>query len=151
MTQEQRQHTLAVLSKSKYQDIVTLWQTMNIHVDYHCLKKPEVGMVMVKAQAGGAGQPFNMGEMTVTRTVVRLDPDLQGNQPLGFGYTAGRDVKKSELIAVIDACCQHAQYAQNIQEHLVTPLFDQLNTQHQQHEQTVDRTKVNFFTMVRGE
>lgn len=146
----QRQSLLSVLSKSDYEDISAYWQPLGINPDYYCLKKPETGMVMVRARAGGDGQKFNMGEMTVTRTVVQLNNHQQGKQ-LGFGYTAGRHPQKSELIAVIDACYQDAQYAQRIQEAVIDPLGEKLLAKEQQHQQQVDSTKVNFFTMVRGE
>ena len=42
------------------------------------LRQPETGLVMVRGRTGGAGQPFNLGEMTVTRCAVRLDDGTVG-------------------------------------------------------------------------
>ena len=36
------------------------------------LRKPETGLAMVRARAGGSGEKFNLGEMTVTRCAIRL-------------------------------------------------------------------------------
>ncbi len=146
MSQKNRQEQLALLAKSPYEKIVDLWSSLNINVQYHCLKKPETGMVMVKAQAGGDGQPFNMGEMTVTRTVVQLE-----NEQLGFGYCSGRDHKKSELVAVIDALLQTEDYGQLLQEKVIDPLFEEMESKNRQYKEKTDNTKVNFFTMVRGD
>lgn len=33
---------------------------------YQFLRSPEVGLTMVRGRAGGDGQPFNLGEMTLT-------------------------------------------------------------------------------------
>lgn len=143
---KQRQQLLAVLSKCSSKDIKALWQPLNLTPNYQLLKSPEIGMVMVKAKTGGNGSPFNMGEMTVTRTVLRLD----SNQ-MGYGYIAGRDKDKSLLIAMIDACYQVADWQSEINQKVLEPLQAQHNQAYQAHAQQVEKTKVNFFTMVRGE
>jgi alpha-D-ribose 1-methylphosphonate 5-triphosphate synthase subunit PhnG len=143
---KQRQQLLAVLSKCSSKDIKALWQPLNLTPNYQLLKSPEIGMVMVKAKTGGNGSPFNMGEMTVTRTVLRLD----SNQ-MGYGYIAGRDKEKSLLIAMIDACYQVADWQSEINQKVLEPLQAQHNQAYRAHAQQVEKTKVNFFTMVRGE
>ncbi|GAB4376283.1 MAG: hypothetical protein Kow00121_23160 [Elainellaceae cyanobacterium] len=71
---------------------------------------------MVQGRTGGAGQPFYLGEMTITRCVVRLEtPDLEeaiaSQFPegviVGFGYVAGRSHRHAELAALCDALLQH--------------------------------------------
>lgn len=42
---------------------------------YRFLRKPESGMAMVRARAGGTGAQFNLGETTVTRCAVVLEAD----------------------------------------------------------------------------
>ncbi len=37
-----------------------------------CCAPPRPGMTLVRGRMGGTGSPFNLGEMTVTRCVVRL-------------------------------------------------------------------------------
>jgi alpha-D-ribose 1-methylphosphonate 5-triphosphate synthase subunit PhnG len=105
-----RQKLLSVLYKSSFDDINLFWQSLSIVPSYSLLKAPEVGMAMVRAKTGGTGQTFNMGEMTVTRTVIRLDVseghlkesslkessledkglEEKYTDIIGFGYTAGR-------------------------------------------------------------
>lgn len=171
-----RQQLLSVLSKSSFDDINRFWQSLSIVPSYSLLKAPEVGMTMVRAKTGGTGQAFNMGEMTVTRTVIRLNVNESGSEEkgveeerveeerieeecaeekytdiIGFGYTAGRDTKKSELIAVVDAYFQLPDYTDLIEEKILQPLLDKQRHQEESEAKKVDATKVNFFTMVRGE
>jgi alpha-D-ribose 1-methylphosphonate 5-triphosphate synthase subunit PhnG len=166
-----RQKLLSVLSKSSFDDINLFWQSLSIVPSYSLLKAPEVGMAMVRAKTGGTGQTFNMGEMTVTRTVIRLDVseghlkessfkessledkglEEKYTDIIGFGYTAGRETKKSELIAVIDAYFQLPKYTDLLEEKILQPLLDQQKDQEEMAASKVDATKVNFFTMVRGE
>ncbi len=49
------------------------------------LRRPEIGLVMVRGRIGGDGAPFNMGEATVTRAAV----SLPGGE-VGFGHVLGR-------------------------------------------------------------
>jgi alpha-D-ribose 1-methylphosphonate 5-triphosphate synthase subunit PhnG len=153
----QRQKLLSLLSVSSLNDIQKYWQPLSITPSYQQLKAPEVGMTMVRAKTGGTGQVFNMGEMTVTRTVIRLhksvdiDSDNHQCDIIGFGYTSGRNKKKSEIIAVIDACFQLPEYQLIIQDKLVQPLVFLQQQIQQKQDEKVEATKVNFFTMVRGE
>jgi alpha-D-ribose 1-methylphosphonate 5-triphosphate synthase subunit PhnG len=39
---------------------------------YVWLRRPEIGLAMVRARTGGTGQQFNLGEMSVTRCALRL-------------------------------------------------------------------------------
>jgi len=144
-TQQQRKEALSLLSRSERHDIEKYWLSLALTPSYKMLKQPEIGMVMVKAKASGTDQAFNMGEMTTTRCVVQLD-----SGQLGYGYTAGRDKKKSELIALIDACFQSEEHANLISEKLLIPLEEQLHQQYQSKKENIESSKVNFFTMVRG-
>ncbi|MCU0984934.1 MAG: phosphonate C-P lyase system protein PhnG [Acetobacteraceae bacterium] len=62
------------------------------------LRGPETGMVMVRGRMGGEGRAFNLGEMTVTRCAVSL-----ADGRVGHAYLAGRDHRRAELAAVLDA------------------------------------------------
>ncbi|MEO0444221.1 MAG: phosphonate C-P lyase system protein PhnG [Pseudomonadota bacterium] len=143
---EQRQQALAILAKSPLEKIEEHWLPLQIQSNYTLLKKPEVAMVMVKAQSNSEGQAFNMGEMTVTHCVLRLD-----NHCIGYGYIAGRCKNKALLVALIDAHQQSREYNQTIIQSVITPLKQLLIDKQQQQACKVQKTKVDFFTMVRGE
>jgi alpha-D-ribose 1-methylphosphonate 5-triphosphate synthase subunit PhnG len=141
-----RKSLLALLAKSNSNSINECWKNLNISPEFMFLKKPEIGMVMVRAKAGGDGEDFNMGEMTVTRCIVQLD-----SKQVGYGYTAGRDKEKSKLIALVDACFQVETLRKRIKDEVLEPLCSLLNQKQSTQKTKTDTSKVNFFTMVRGE
>lgn len=112
---------------------------------YDLLRAPEIGMAMVKGKTAGEGQVFNVGEVTVTRSAVRLTTG-----EVGFGYVVGRDKKASELIALADAYLQ-SESAESWQKTLIEPLELLLTTEKEALMKKVQTTKVDFFTLVRGE
>jgi alpha-D-ribose 1-methylphosphonate 5-triphosphate synthase subunit PhnG len=149
-TVRQRREWMAVLAKASTETIEPLWDALSDKPRWTCIRPPEVGMVMVRARAGGTGQRFNMGEMTVTRCVVRLD-DGEVASKVGHAYVAGRDTRHAELAAVVDAMMQQPERRDALRRALIAPLA---NAQAEARDRTRRRTaatKVDFFTMVRGD
>lgn len=110
------------------------------------LRDAESGLVMVRGRIGGDGTPFNLGEATVSRAAVRL-----GSGEVGFGYTLGRDKDKARMIALCDALLQSEEFAGRVEAKVIAPLRESLlHTRRQRAAQTA-ATKVDFYTMVRGE
>jgi alpha-D-ribose 1-methylphosphonate 5-triphosphate synthase subunit PhnG len=91
---------------------------------------------------GGEGQRFNLGEMTVTRCVVQLD-----DETTGIAYVAGRDRHHAELAAVVDALLQNGR----LPLEAITPLRAAIEAEREARATDVAATKVDFFTLVRGE
>lgn len=144
-SQKTRQAAMAVLVHADATQIAAglsqLWLPAS-----EALREPENGLVMVRGRMGGDGAPFNLGEASVTRAAVRL---ITGE--CGFGYTLGRDRAKARLIALVDALIQRADYADAIEDKVLAPLrAEQAAARQRQAEQTA-ATKVDFYTMVRGE
>ena len=83
--------------------------------------------------------------MTVTRCVVRLDDGRTG-----YSYIAGRNKQHAELAALADAHLQ-GQEQERWMETLVRPLQRQQQHKRLQREADIAASKVNFFTMVRGD
>ena len=110
------------------------------------LRVPENGLVMVRGRAGGDGAPFNIGEATVSRAAVRL-----ASGEVGFGYVLGRDGEKARLIALCDALIQADAYGGAVETQVVAPLRESVRAQRQQSAREAAATKVDFYTMVRGE
>jgi alpha-D-ribose 1-methylphosphonate 5-triphosphate synthase subunit PhnG len=142
----QRQKNLSILAKAPLSNMLEYWQGISVDETFKFLKKPEIGMAMVRAQAGNGGENFNMGEMTMTRCVIQLDSD-----EIGYGYVAGRSKKKSELIALIDACWQKQSLKITIEEKIIEPLYNIEKNKEQKIKENTKASKVNFYTMVRGE
>ncbi|BCS89872.1 phosphonate C-P lyase system protein PhnG [Pseudodesulfovibrio sediminis] len=109
------------------------------------LRAPEIGMAMVRARAEAKGRQFNLGEMTISRCSIQLE-----NGPIGHGYIAGRDKRHAELAALFDALLQTPEHGPRLHETIRT--FAREQAEHMNaHQAKTAATKVNFFTMVRGE
>lgn len=123
--------------------------------DYGFLRSPEMGLAMVRGRAEGTGQPFNLGEMTLTRCVIQLslaDGDESGGEPIaGFGYVAGRSQRHAELAALCDALLQHPDWHARVQAQVIEPLQAAATERRRAEAAAVDSTRVNFFTLLRGE
>lgn len=113
---------------------------------YHLLRPPETGLVMVRGRAGGTGAPFNVGEMTVTRCSVSLEDGR-----VGHAYVAGRDPRHAERAAVLDALLQDDAARPRLERLVVEPLVAGRQARQQEVRARAAGTKVEFFTMVRGE
>ncbi len=137
---------MSILAKSDFSDFESLWSNLPSKPDWSTIRTPETGMVMVRGRTGGGGAPFNLGEMTVTRCVVRLD---QG--PTGFGYVAGRNAKHAELAAVVDAMMQVASRRETLEQSLITPLELCASARREKRSRKAASTKVDFFTLARGD
>ena len=113
---------------------------------YEDLREAENGLVMVRGRIGGDGAPFNLGEATVSRAAVRL-----ASGEVGFGYTLGRDRAKPRMIALCDAFVQSEEFAGLVEAKVIAPLREALLAARQQKAAQTAATKVDFYTMVRGE
>ncbi|MCG8610840.1 MAG: phosphonate C-P lyase system protein PhnG [Pseudomonadales bacterium] len=113
---------------------------------YRLIRAPEVGMALAKANAGSDGQTFHLGEMTMTRCVVLLE-----SGETGFGFVLGRDKAHAEYVAVLDAMLQRSDNHSHLMAELIMPLAEQQREKREQQARTTQATKVDFFTMVRGE
>src|ERR1700731_2804267 len=63
---------LAVLAKAKVGELQAAWDALGDKPRYRVLRPAETGLVMLRGRIGGTGQPFNLGEMTMTRAAVQL-------------------------------------------------------------------------------
>lgn len=142
-----RQRRLALLARADRELLEKAWNVLGEAAAFRHLKQAETGLAMIRARAGGNGRPFNMGEMTVTRCVVALESD----GAMGVGYVAGRDRRKAELVALFDALAQREGFAERIERDLILPIEKARAEARRQREAKVAATKVDFFTMVRGE
>ena len=143
--QAQRKAAMAVLAHAEAGEIAARLRTLRIPAHQN-LRAPETGLVMLRGRVGGDGAPFNLGEATVSRAAVRL-----ATGEVGFGYTLGRDGEKARLIALCDALVQSRDFGGAVERDVIAPLRDQLMAARQQAAAETAATKVDFYTMVRGE
>lgn len=141
---EPRQEALGVLAHADGNALNAAWATWENRPQVQTIRGPETGLIMIRGRIGGGGAPFNMGEATVSRASVRID-----SGEVGHGYCLGRDTEKARLIAVIDALFQREP--ENIEFAILRPLRDAAHVAEQTQREETAATKVEFFTMVRGE
>ncbi len=141
-----RRRWMGLLARADGEKVTSAWGELGTFPDYIIIKQPEQGLVMVRGRAGGSGHPFNLGEMTVTRCSVRLE-----NGTIGHAYVQGRQSDYSEKAAVIDALMQSDEYHNLLEEKLISKLEKLETERRRKKSKKAAATKVDFFTMVRGE
>ena len=108
------------------------------------LRPPETGLVMLRGRMGATGAPFNLGEATVTRCAVRLDDGSEGH-----AYVMGRSATHARLAAICDALLQRDP--EGLSAKIIAPLAAKLGAKQVEASTKAAATKVDFFTMVRGD
>ena len=140
-----RQIWMAVLARAEAKVLSAFFDANGGLPVFQIMKPAETGTVMLEGRAGGSGRRFNAGEATMTRCVVRL------GEQLGFSYALGRDKHKAMLAAVLDAALQDTAQHDQIMRELITPLLEQQRDAKFEASRKAAATKVEFFTLVRGD
>lgn len=117
------------------------------HTPLQWLRKPETGLYMVQGRAGGTGERFNVGEVTVTRCTLRLGSSDQG--AVGVGYVMGRDHRQAQLAAMADALLQDPAQHEALDTALLQPVRQHLALEQAQRSASAQSTRVDFFTVAR--
>ena len=143
--QARRQEAMGVLGHCPAAEIARHFESVAVP-DHESLRTPENGLVMLRGRVGGDGAPFNLGEATVSRAAVRLRTG-----EVGFGYTLGRNGAKAQLIALCDALIQTSQFAGTIEAKVLAPLRARVMADRKRKAEETAATKVDFYTLVRGE
>jgi alpha-D-ribose 1-methylphosphonate 5-triphosphate synthase subunit PhnG len=141
-----RQAALAILALVKRDALETAIGTYWPKLSVRDLKPAETGLVMLRGRIGGDGAPFNVGEATVSRAVIEL-----GNGKRGFGHVLGRDCERARLVAIADALWQSEDSRSQVDIHILAPARATIATEKQKRASEAAATKVDFFTLVRGE
>jgi alpha-D-ribose 1-methylphosphonate 5-triphosphate synthase subunit PhnG len=134
---------MRVLSLSAWRDLESCAEDF-ADTPHELLRKPETGLVMLRGRMGATGAAFNLGEATVTRCAVRL-----GDGREGHAYVMGRNSAHARLAALCDALLQGGDT--NVSDKVITPLEAKLQAARVEASTKAAATKVDFFTMVRGD
>jgi alpha-D-ribose 1-methylphosphonate 5-triphosphate synthase subunit PhnG len=137
-----RKEWISTLAKAPPAELQRLIADLPAH---DLLRPAEVGAVMVRGRVGGTGAPFNLGEMSVTRCSVRL-----ADGTIGHAWVQGRDKNHARRAAVVDALMQTDAFRE-IQRQVIAPLTETARQKRAARAEKAAGTKVDFFTMVRGE
>ncbi|HEY0181992.1 MAG TPA: phosphonate C-P lyase system protein PhnG [Rhodopila sp.] len=137
-----RRRWMAVLARAEPDSIAALLDHCGERPAHTVLRGPEGGLVMVRGRAGGGGSAFNLGEMTVTRCTVRTETGF-----VGHAYVAGRDGRRAELAALVDALMQDRDRTATIEARVITPLETRQAQQRASRAAKAAATRVQFFAM----
>jgi alpha-D-ribose 1-methylphosphonate 5-triphosphate synthase subunit PhnG len=143
---EARRAMMRALSQARDGELQALLHAFEPLPAFSDLRAPEIGLVMVQGRIGGDGQPFNVGEATVTRAAVRLD-----SGEVGFSYMLGRRPDTARLSALVDALWQHDRWRSTVETQVLLPLRERQAQEGTQRQAETAATKVDFFTVARGE
>ncbi|MEM9229441.1 MAG: phosphonate C-P lyase system protein PhnG [Pseudomonadota bacterium] len=141
----ERKAWMGLLARAPEGRVAALLDASMARPEFTWLRAPEIGSTMVRGRAGGTGAPFNIGEMTVTRCALTL-PDGE----VGHAYIQGRRKADAEASALVDALMQGAA-ADTVRTAILEPLEAEQTTAKTARAQKAAATKVEFFTMARGE
>ena len=141
-----RKAAMAAFAQASGAELRQLADAAALPLDADLLRGPETGLVTVRGRIGGGGAPFNTGEATVTRATVRL-----ASGQIGHAYALGRDKEKVRLAAILDASWCDEETRAAVEEKVVAPLLRMQAAADAKRRAETAATKVDFFTMVRGE
>ncbi|MEL6551416.1 MAG: phosphonate C-P lyase system protein PhnG [Pseudomonadota bacterium] len=140
-----RKAWMGLMAKAPAGRVSALLDAWGPRPDFRWLRAPEIGSTMVRGRAGGTGAPFNLGEMTVTRCALEL-----ANGSAGHAYIQGRRKEDAEAAALVDALMQTGDAAA-VRAAILDPLAREEAAIKTARAAKAAATKVDFFTMARGE
>jgi alpha-D-ribose 1-methylphosphonate 5-triphosphate synthase subunit PhnG len=140
-----RKRAMGLLARASTAELQAGWQAIEPKPDVHPVRGPETGLVMVRGRVGGGGDPFNLGEATVSRATVRLT-----SGEIGHGQLLGNDREKARLAAIFDALHQRPEH-RSIVDQLIDAVESRIHAEDRKHAEQTAATRVDFFTMVRGD
>lgn len=142
---ERRRQRMGLLAHANASEFSAAWAALGVSPEVTDLRGPETGLVMLTGRIGGDGARFNVGEATVSRSTVRL-----ASGQVGFGQLLGSDRDRARRAAIFDALAEMEE-GQPIVERLCLAVEARLANERQQQEAETASTRVDFFTLVRGE
>lgn len=140
-----RRAWMSLLARAPEGRVAALLDATITRPAFSWLRAPEIGSTMLRGRAGGTGAPFNLGEMTVTRCALTLESGA-----VGHAYIQGRRKADAEAAALVDALMQGPE-ADRLRAAILTPLEAEAAAARQARAEKAAATKVEFFTMARGD
>lgn len=142
---ENRRRAASLLARATRQELEAAWSALPQQPAVKPVRGPETGLVMVRGRIGGGGQPFNLGEATVTRATVMLD---SGTAVMPM---RSHDREKARLAAIFDALFQEEGSRDFVEQQVLAPIGARVAAEDKVKAQEAAATRVDFFTMVRGD
>jgi alpha-D-ribose 1-methylphosphonate 5-triphosphate synthase subunit PhnG len=140
-----RKAWMSLLAKAPECRVAALLDAAMTRPRHTWLRAPEIGSTMVRGRIGGTGAPFNLGEITVTRCALTLETG-----EVGHAYIQGCRKADAEAAALVDALMQTGA-AGTLRASVLEPLEAEMAAARNTRAAKAAATKVDFFTMVRGD
>jgi len=141
----ERRRTMGLLAKASTAELRAAFDALGVKPTVQPVRGPETGLVMVRGRMGGGGAPFNLGEATVSRASIRM-----ADGTVGHGQALGTDGEKARLAAIFDALFQQPARKAEV-EALLDAIAARIAAEDAERTRQTAATRVDFFTMVRGE
>jgi alpha-D-ribose 1-methylphosphonate 5-triphosphate synthase subunit PhnG len=140
-----RKEAMRLLAQATLAELKDAWEALADRPEVHPVRGPETGLVMVRGSIGGGGDPFNLGEATVSRATVRLSTG-----EIGHGQLLGTDKERARFAAIFDALSQRGGDKAGV-DALLGRVAERLAQDERRKAEETAATRVDFFTMVRGD
>ena len=137
---------MAILVAASATELVAAEAAIGPLPGFRHLRRPETGLVMLRGRIGGEGTKFSLGEATVTRCLVITDAGTEG-----AAFHIGRDLAKAEKAALFEALAREPRWREKIEAALLAPVKARIANERRTKAAAAAATRVEFFTMVRGE
>jgi alpha-D-ribose 1-methylphosphonate 5-triphosphate synthase subunit PhnG len=143
---KERKRATDLIARAERNELEAAFKALADKPEVQPVRGPETGLVMVRGRIGGGGSPFNLGEVTVTRATVRL-----ASGSVGHAHLLGTDREQARLAAMFDALWQDKATKDFVETALLGPVAGRIAAADQRKAEETAATRVDFFTMVRGE
>ena len=137
-----RARWISEIAHAMFSDLADAAAGVECWPGFTSINSPEVGLIMVHGRMGGLGDPFPLGECTITRCVVQDD---QGY--MGLAYVLGDRLAHAEIAAKLDALLQHPERQSSLWDRIIVPLMILRTDREAQTKQENQSSCVQFFTM----
>lgn len=144
--QEARKRAAGLLARATVEELLNCWNALDAKPQVEKVRGPETGLVMVRGKIGGGGSPFNLGEATVTRATVKL-----ASGTIGHAHALGTSRKQAWYAAIADALWQEETTRPLVEREVLSVVASRLEKRKTSAIQQTAATRVDFFTMVRGD
>jgi alpha-D-ribose 1-methylphosphonate 5-triphosphate synthase subunit PhnG len=140
-----RAQWMSLLAQAEPDELSAAMDAFAPPADTSWLRPAQTGLYMLRGRVGGTGPQFNFGEITVTRCSV------QAGGHIGHAWVRGSNSRHAELAALADAMLQDSAHYASLRMQVIEPLRRALDTRRDAASRKAASSKVEFFTVVRGE
>lgn len=140
-----RAQWMSLLAQAEAAELATAMDAFAPPADATWLRPAQTGLYMLRGRIGGTGPQFNVGEVTVTRCSVQI------GERIGHAWVRGGNARHAELAACADALLQDTDQHPHLHERVLVPLRQSLQARREAASRKAAASKVEFFTVVRGE